>query len=166
MADLQAAISYVLGWEDSRMTGEVTTGPDGRTRFGISEASNPWAAAIGLYTTSYAVATGMAWAALAIEYGIPLQILHIDNQAVANKLLSLGVNEGVTRPAKWLQEAVGSFPDGSIGPATLTALTKADPQTILASLKSHAVAYYQQLAASDPVKYGANLNGWLRRAEA
>jgi lysozyme family protein len=166
MADLEQAISYVLGFEDSRMSGEVTTGPDGRTRFGISEASNPWAAAIGLYTTSLAVATGMAWAALAIEYGVPLKITEIRDQDIANKLLSLGVNEGITEPSKWLQEAVGAIPDGSIGPATIAAVNKANSQTVLASLKKNAVAYYQQLAANNPAKYGKFLAGWLRRAEA
>jgi lysozyme family protein len=166
MASLGQAISYVLNWEDSRLTGVVTIGPDGQTRFGISEKSNPWAEAIGFYTMPYSQALGAAQASLAIEYGMPLNIFQIESQAVANKLLSLGVNEGISRPAKWLQEAVGAIPDGSIGAATIAALNKANPQTVLASLKNNAVAYYQQLAASNPAKYGADLKGWLRRAEA
>lgn len=166
MADLEAAISYVLGWEDSRMSGEVITGPDGRTRFGISESSNPWAAAIGLYTTSLAVATGMAWASLAIEYGMPLKIVEISDQSIADKLLSLGVNAGITKPVKWLQEAVGTIPDGSMGPATIAAVNKANSQTVLASLKANAVSFYNELAQSNPEKYQKFLAGWVRRAEA
>ena len=42
MANVDAAIDYVLGWEDATLSGVITTAPDGkRTRFGIDEHWHP-----------------------------------------------------------------------------------------------------------------------------
>lgn len=160
------AISYVLGEEDSRMTGVVTRGPDGRTRFGISEASNPWATAIGFYEMPYSQALGVAQACLAINYGEPLRIRDmITVREVKRKVLSLGVNINPHHSAWWLQEALDVPADGVIGVNTLAKLRIADSQKVLDSMRAQAVGYYEELVKLKP-QYQDDLDGWLNRARA
>ena len=167
MADVTAAIDYVLSFEDAGLVGVVTTDSGGgRTRFGIAENFHPWISQIGFYTTmSKDEALGGALVLYVSEYCLPLQIAAITNQNLANKLLSLGVNVGVAQVSLWLQEAVGAIPDGDIGPATLAAVNKADPQKALDALKAQAVLSYQQIAKDNPADE-QYLAGWIARANA
>ena len=80
-----------------------------------------------------------------ISYCQPLCIAEIDNQEIANKLLSLGVNVGVVNAARMLQDAVTVVGDGRIGPLTLHALDLADPEKVLADLRAEAESYYDAL---------------------
>jgi lysozyme family protein len=167
MANVDAAIDYVLEWEDASLSGVITTAADGkRTRFGIDEHWHP-----ELTNCLYFGSMGQV-AALQIARGIyensycaPLCISEIANQDIANKLLSLGVNVGVVNAAKMLQDAVTVAGDGRIGPLTLHALDLADPNKVLEDLRTEAENYYQALIAKDPSLeiYRA---GWLRRAAA
>jgi lysozyme family protein len=167
MADVALAISAVMRQEDATLSGIVTSDSGGGfTRFGIAEKFYPWVAELGFYTTMPAQqAIGVALTIYLNNFCLPLNIADIPDQAVATKLLSLGLNIGITEVARWLQEAVGSNPDGNIGPATIAALKKADSQKVLDALKQQAVAFYQQLAKDNPadVQY---LKGWLNRANA
>lgn len=164
MSDLGKAVNDVLLEEDSKLTGIVTTRPDGRTRFGISEAANPWAVALELYDAPYALALGMAKACLAINYGEVMHLRFIYDQAVATKMLSLGVNTGAFHAVWWLQEAVNAPEDGAMGATTLRLLQKCDPVKVLDSLCNSAVEFYTKLAKQNPAKYGDQLDGWLVRA--
>jgi lysozyme family protein len=167
MADVQAAIDYVLGWEDASLSGVITTAPDGkRTRFGIDEHWHP-----ELTNCLYFGSMGQM-AALQIARGIyetsycaPLCIADIASQEVANKLLSLGVNVGVMNAAKMLQDAVNVMGDGRIGPLTLHALDLTDAAKVLSAMRLEAETYYEGLIARNPALevYRA---GWLRRAAA
>ncbi len=167
MASVDAAIDYVLGWEDATLSGVITTSADGkRTRFGIDEHWHP-----ELTNCLYFGSMGQV-AALQIAKGIydfcycqPLCIAEIASQEIANKLLSLGVNVGVVNAARMLQDAVTVVGDGRIGPLTLHALDLADPQRVLDDLRQEAESYYDALLASNPdlAVYRA---GWLRRAAA
>lgn len=49
---------------------------------------------------------------------------------VAAMLLSVAVNTGLGRAARWLQKAVGVPADGKIGPVTLGAVQSTDPNDI------------------------------------
>jgi lysozyme family protein len=165
MANVGAAVDYVLGWEDANLSGVITTTPDGkRTRFGIDEHWHPE------LTNSLFFSSMGQMAALEIARGIfevsycqPLCIADITNQEVADKVLSLGVNIGVLRAAKMLQNAVSVVGDGRIGPLTLHALDLADPDKVLADLRTEAESYYEELVKENPdlAVYRA---GWLRRA--
>jgi hypothetical protein len=162
MANVDAAIDYVLGWEDATLSGAITVTADGkRTRFGIDEHWHP-----ELTNCLYYSSMGQV-AALQIARGIcqPLCIAEIADQEIANKLLSLGVNVGVVNAAKMLQDAVTVVGDGRIGPLTLHALDLADPEKVLADLRQEAENYYEALVTANPnlIVYRA---GWLRRAAA
>jgi hypothetical protein len=165
MANVSGAVDYVLGWEDVNLSGVITTTPDGkRTRFGIDEHWHPE------LTNSLFFSSMGQMAALEIARGIyevnycqPLCIADITNQEVADKLLSLGVNIGVLRAAKMLQNAVTVVGDGRIGPLTLHALDLADPDKVLADLRTEAEGYYEELVKENP-QLAVYRAGWLRRA--
>lgn len=167
MADLRVAIDYALKFEDATLSGVITRTPDGkRTRFGIDEHFHPELTNCLFYSSMGSMA------ALQVAIGIydrdycePLCIEQIVSQEVANKLLSLGVNFGVIAAAKMLQDILGVSGDGRIGPITLDRLDRANAQSVLDALKTHAAAHYEWLARENPTlkKY---LGGWLRRATA
>jgi lysozyme family protein len=166
MANVQAAIDYVLSWEDSTLQGKITVDPGGRTRFGIAEKFHPELTNSLFYTSmGQLAALEIARSIYDISYCQPLCIAEITDQDVANKLLSLGVNVGVVTAAKMLQDAVMVAGDGRIGPLTLSKLESLDQQRVLDNLRDEAENYYSALIERHPedAVYRA---GWLRRAEA
>jgi hypothetical protein len=167
MADLNAAIDYVLGWEDATLSGAITTAPDGkRTRFGIDEHWHPELTNCLFYSSMGQVAAlQIARGIYDLSYCQPLCIAEIANQDIANKLLSLGVNVGVVNAARMLQDAVTVVGDGRIGPLTLHALDLSDPEKVLADLRTEAENYYDELVKANP-SLEVYRAGWLRRAAA
>ncbi len=163
MANVDAAIDYVLGWEDATLSGAISTGPDGkRIRFGIDERWHPELTNCLFYSSMGQVAAlQIARGIFDTSYCQPLCIAEITSQEVADKLLSLGVNVGVVHAAKMLQDAVTVVGDGRIGPLTLHALDLADPDKVIADLRVEAESYYNALAHA--AVYRA---GWLRRTTA
>src|ERR1700691_3316386 len=167
MANVSAAVDYVLGWEDVNLSGVITTTPDGkRTRFGIDEHWHPELTNCLYYSSMGSVAAlQIARSIYDLNYCQPLCIAEIDNQEIANKLLSLGVNAGVVNAARMLQDAVTVVGDGRIGPLTLHALDLADPEKVIEALRAEAESYYDALIAKSP-NLAVYRAGWLRRAEA
>lgn len=166
MANVQAAIDYVLRFEDPTLSGVVTTDPGGRTRFGIAERFHPELTNCLFYSSMGATAAlTIAMRIYSDTYAAPLCIADIQSQDVADKLLSLGVNCGVRSASKRLQEAVEVKGDGRIGPITLDALDRADPDTVLARLKQLAVEHYEELIRDNP-SLAIYRSGWLARARA
>jgi len=167
MADLQAAIDYVLTWEDRDLTGKITVDESGyRTRYGIDERFHPELRNSLFYTsmgqmTSLRVARGI----YEQQYCETLCIAEIPSQDVANKLLSLGVNIGVVSAAKILQDCLKVEGDGHIGPCTLLVLDSANPQTVLEDFKKMAEQWYEQDVIKNP-KLKKYLKGWEIRASA
>lgn len=167
MANVGAAISYVLGWEDSTLSGVVTKTADGkRTRFGIDEHFHPELTNCLFYGSMGQVAAlEIAKGIYAKEYAEPLCIEEIANQDIANKLLSLGVNIGIHPASKMLQDAVGVTADGVVGVETLLALSRAQTNDVLAELRASAERYYTALVYSNP-ELEVYEKGWLSRARA
>lgn len=166
MADVGMAIDYVLGWEDSTLSGKITEDEGGRTRFGIAENYHPELSNCLFYssmgsTAALVIARGI----YAREYADPLSIEEIADQNVANKLLSLGVNIGISRAGKMLQSAVGVAEDGVVGVQTLMKLSSCDPTDVLSDLRAAAVRFYENDVAEHPEKEQF-LAGWLTRANA
>lgn len=167
MADVKEAIDFVLKLEDATLSGVVTVASDGkRTRYGIDEHYHPELTNCLFYTSMGSVAAlKVAESVYANSYANPLCIAEIENQDVANHLLSLGVNCGVSTAARMLQRVLGIAGDGRIGPITLDAIDRAVPATLLADLREAAIAHYTALVEQNPAldKY---LAGWINRAEA
>jgi len=89
------------------------------------------------------------------------------NEEVGGVLFDYGVNAGPRVAAKALQRAVGSVPDGVIGPVTIEAVNKFIKKNgegslieqILVSREKH----NQSLIDSNHEKYGKFAKGWQNR---
>jgi lysozyme family protein len=68
------------------------------------------------------------------------------------------VNSGTGRAAKALQKIVGVEPDGGIGAASVAAVKKADPATVIKKLALMRENFYRNLPT-----FGTFGKGWLRR---
>lgn len=68
------------------------------------------------------------------------------------------VNSGTGRAAKALQQAAGVLVDGAIGPATLAAVAKADPNDLIARICTLRQSFLQSLSTFPT--FG---KGWTRR---
>lgn len=172
MADVSAAIEYVLRQEDESMEGVITSTPDGkRTRYGIDEHYHHELTSCMFYSKdmSSTAALIIARKVYVDSYADPLCIADMHDQALANKLLSLGVNIGVKRIARMLQASVQDSAkidvDGRIGPLTLHAMEMYKPEELLERIEHRAVEFYEQDVAEHPEKR-RDLKGWLRRANA
>jgi lysozyme family protein len=86
--------------------------------------------------------------------------------ALALCVFHVSVNAGPGRAARMLQSVVGASPDGAIGPATLSAVTKA-VQARVAGLASLVAAFQDALRdyyRSLPT-FGTFGHGWLNRSD-
>ena len=68
------------------------------------------------------------------------------------------VNSGPGRAAKWLQEAVGAFPDGAIGPKTLATVKAMSPADVINAMCDTRQKFLEDL---QPFKIFGK--GWTRR---
>jgi lysozyme family protein len=71
------------------------------------------------------------------------------------------VNSGVSRGAKWLQQALSVTADGKIGPATIAAAKKAEPISVIDTALMRRMAFLRGLSTFDT--FG---RGWTRRVES
>ena len=77
---------------------------------------------------------------------------------VAYCVFDAAVNSGTGRAAKWLQEAVGAVPDGSIGPKTLDAILDANPEDVIIKMCDIRQSFLEGLPTFET--FG---RGWTRR---
>jgi lysozyme family protein len=71
------------------------------------------------------------------------------------------VNAGVGRASKFLQQAVGVTADGQIGPATMAAVAKKEPVSIIADFCHLREAHYKSLST-----FATFGKGWMRRLDS
>ena len=85
------------------------------------------------------------------------------NQEVANSIFDFGVNAGIGTSASLAQMVVNEKTDGVIGPDSLSAINKFDPNYFLASFTVAKIARYINIVKKRPTsqKY---FYGWVRRA--
>lgn len=83
-------------------------------------------------------------------------------EKLAIVVMDIAVNNGTGRAAKWLQELVGTTPDGVIGPITVAASQKVN-EVDINSLLDRREDFYRDIAKGSQAKY---LRGWLRRNDA
>ena len=161
MADLNTALIYLMRWEDDGLTGRITQDDGGRTRFGIAERFHPEVSAFGFFDIPKIDALPIAYAIYRRCYWNVMLGNKIDSQALANKLLSLGVNLGMVRVIRWAQGCAGVNTDGEAGPETIAAWNAKSPE---ACLVSRAVIHYRGRVSAKP-HLAVDLDGWLRRAQ-
>ena len=174
MADVDAAITFVLKQEDSKMTGVVTETKNdlgGRTRWGIAEHAHPELTTSGFFSRmSYDASLAVARSIYKRVYADPLQLAKIVDQRIMNAVLSFGVNEGDGTVAKVLQRALCSLGhavvvDGCVGEGTLSVLNQENPVFVLSALGAAQKNHYAEIVAANPSQ-GVFINGWNNRVDA
>jgi lysozyme family protein len=165
MANRTGIIQWVIRFEDSTLSGKVSTLPGdsgGMTRFGIASNVHPEVPAT-FYTTDAATALFMAQQIYANSYWHPLQLDSIDDDGLASVMLDFGINSGVSRATKELQMLLGTVSDGVIGSQTLALIEQADESALAAKLRTQRQEWDREVAAANPgdAPYLAN---WLKRS--
>lgn len=184
MADVNVALDLVIDNEDRRRTGKVTIDNNGwPVRFGINKkfhkdidqdgvldhdvdeafwdeskmgADEALVYAEGLYKTYY-------WA--------KIQGDKIQDQAIANKMMDMAVNEGVVRTVKMAQQVARVWGhaevtiDGVMGPVTLSAVNATGPTFMLSGLRQEYVEWIETVLKVHPEWEGLR-DGWMKRAKA
>lgn len=125
--------------------------PGGATKFGIDQRSHPHEdirnltaeRASEIYFESY-------WQKVKADQLPP---------RVGEVVMDIGVNNGTGRAIKWLQQEVGTTPDGVIGEATLTA-TASKGESVADALLDRREQFYKDIAVGRMQKF---LKGWLNR---
>jgi lysozyme family protein len=165
MANKNGIINWVIRFEDSTLSGKVSTLPGdsgGMTRFGIATNVHPEVPA-SFYTTDTATALFTAQQIYSNSYWHPLHLDSINDDGLASVLMDFGINSGVSRATKELQMLLGTVSDGVIGSQTLALIEKADQPALATSLRSQRQEWDREVAAANPgdAPYLAN---WLKRA--
>jgi lysozyme family protein len=155
-----AAVERVLAVE-----GGYSSDPDdpgGATRFGISARAHP---GLDIATLTRDAAVNIYWREWWLRFGFA----QLPAPAAA-KTFDLSVNIGASHAIECLQRALRACglpvtEDGVLGESTVLASRRADPNALMAALRSELAAYYRLLAARQP-RDQAFIKGWLTRAYA
>lgn len=128
--------------------------PGGETNFGITIAvarANGYTGAMRAMPrdTAVAIYKKIYWDSLRGDQLPP---------AVAFQVFDAGVNHGVSRAAKWLQQVVGTPQDGKIGPGTLAAVAKKSDAQLTFAFLAVRTQFYTDLGTWN--SFG---KGWTRR---
>jgi lysozyme family protein len=139
--------------------------PGGATNMGITLATlRQWSDEPGLGPTQVEDMTlRTARAIYRSLYWNPLQGNALP-KGVDLSVFDMGVNAGIWRSARLLQQALGftgEDVDGCVGPETLAATAKYDPRSLINDLAERQAAYYRRL--EDFPTFGT---GWLDRTQA
>ena len=75
-------------------------------------------------------------------------------------MFDFAINAGPGRAIKTMQKAIGTTPDGAIGPKTMAALKAADPTDLIAKFSIEKELFYKALPT-----FATFGRGWLRRVD-
>lgn len=156
----EQAVTIVLAHEGGYVNNPAD--PGGETKYGISKRSYPdldiknltREQAIEIYYKDW-------WCRY--RYG------EIEDLDVATKVLDLSVNMGPGQAHRLLQQAINLVSDenlkvdGILGPLTLAATNRVNPEKLRQTLRFYAAEYYYSLARARP-ESRVFLLGWLNRA--
>src|SRR5260370_41768835 len=107
MADVKAAVDFILRQEDSTLSGVVTSAPADRggiTRFGITAKWHPELLAQGFFQANRDDALSIAERTYSDTYIPHLDLGSINRTAVAVAILSFAVVEGAAQAVLTVQE--------------------------------------------------------------
>lgn len=118
----------------------------GRTQWGVSEKSNPGAWADGKVTLDEAKE-------IFLDKYVTFPKFHLipaSHFTLQQQIIDFGFNSGPQLAIQKLQALLKVDVDGVLGPATLTALTKADPRTLNNQLVVTRVMMIARIVVKDP----------------
>ena len=76
---------------------------------------------------------------------------------VAFNVFDGAVNSGVTRAIKWLQMAVGTEPDGNLGPKTLSAINSRNPVEVISQFNGQRLLFLTETNEITWTEFGRGL---------
>lgn len=177
MAQFPPALQFLLQFEDPcHLYQTVVDNNSGAVISGINSKS--WPQDFSLIAEIAQSSRGPAVSNFyLVRYWGPLSLGALASQDIASRVLAGAVNMGNQPDVKVLQEAInvlhrGSVEeDGVMGPLTIAAANEADPEALLAALRTQLLARYQAIVAANPAdqKYlgtAADPGPWWRRATA
>jgi|HubBroStandDraft_5_1064220.scaffolds.fasta_scaffold00774_15 lysozyme family protein len=175
MANSKEAFLFVMGHEDSTMSGVVTKDNNGgEVRFGVNSIANPQAVTDGFYQMPKDEAVEYAHNLFVIKYWNPIYGDSISDQRVANQFADLSYVSG-DESVMIIQRAVNQrggelAVDGMMGSKTLNGLNayiNQDALTMLDAVKAQAIMFYQLLTKKNPAEYTPQIYlSWVRRLNA
>ncbi len=80
-------------------------------------------------------------------------------------VVDCGVNHGVRRASKWVQQAIGAKADGFIGPKSIQAALDCNPIATHLLISASRIKLYGRLVSSDPTLKAAKRAGFRTQAE-
>ena len=87
----------------------------------------------------------------------------IDNDDLAALVVDCGVNHGVSRAARWLQDATNDVVvDGMVGPITIEAVNSRSPGYLYRVILATRCRFYGRLITNDPTQ-ATFAAGWANR---
>lgn len=137
--DIRTALKQLLEFEGDYS--DNAADPGGRTRFGITEAQAKAAGYLGdMRSLPLEVAESIYkkyyWDAVRADE-LPGRLRYA--------VFDAAVNSGPSQAAKWLQRALNVPADGAIGPQTIAAANKANPEDVRNSMLSQRLLFMARL---------------------
>ena len=145
------AFDHVIGHEGGYVNDPRD--PGGETKFGISAKAYP---DLNIKTLTVEDAKRIYFSDYWHKAGC-----YMLPAGLAYAVFDAAVNAGVGRATRWMQEAVGTVPDGRIGPATRAAISASmrNPLAVLETLNAIRLKHYMSLSNMTD-RFGL---GWSRR---
>lgn len=142
---------WLMRWEGEVYENDPDD-PGGATKYGIDQRSHP-------NEDIRHLTRERAKEIYRVEYW---NAVHADDlpAGLGEVVADIGVNNGKSRAARWLQQAVGVNADGVIGPRTLAAAQKGNKHQFIISLINRRAEFYREIARGKQAKF---LRGWLNR---
>lgn len=163
MADFIAAYEKTIINEGGYKLHTVAGDTGGQTYAGISRRANPDWTGWRKVDSGGVPSAGEVRTAYRDKYWMPLRLDEIHSQVIAEDIFDFGVNAGTTIAAKLAQIAVGTTPDGKVGPLTIASLNSCDTRVFVLMYTVAKIARYRDIVMKDrsQLKF---LLGWINRA--
>ena len=155
----ESLIGMVLAHEGGYVNDPVD--PGGATKYGISQQAYPQ---LDIQALTVEQAKDIYYR----DWWLKLRCPEIRDDRVAQKLLDTAVNAGAKTGVRILQRALRDVGlsvavDVVIGPQTLAAANRADPDALLAAMRRLQAAHYEALIKRN-AKREKYRRGWMKRA--
>lgn len=162
VADFLPAFERMIVNEGGYVLHAVADDKGGQTYAGIARNRWPKWAGWGVIDAGGEPHADLVRGFYRANFWTALRLEEVELQDVAQNLFDFSVNAGVGTAAKLAQVAVGTTPDGRIGPKTLAAINAIDPELFVLRFSLAKITRYRDIVTRDRSQ-GKFLLGWINR---